>query len=750
MSRSGGMSQLLKGIIIGVVLIMAIIGTMSLLDKDGLLSSLFTNNTQQTTAQGSADIIAPSITLNPDNTENTNGTQSTSNIGDLNAEIPEDKDIVDTESIDSATTSTENTVTKNSVNENTVKPILEDERTPEETIAKESKLITYGMMEINAINPNNNQALKVSYTVFDQKNVKVAESNNTSNASYRLPIGQYKVETALTRIDEATNQIIPVLTKSRYIIVRTNTTAKQTFELEPPATTGVLQVSAKINDQIIRANFIIQKASGEVIASRNNVTSSLFKLITGTYKVSVSSGSYKDFRSVEVKAGESLQTVFILKQAEQQGKLLVRVFDTRSSNPIRADIIITSINGTVIQDLKSSTQTELSLATGDYKIKVVGPNGTSNKNIRVKPGQELNEVFRFDASNTEVATQNNTQNNSTQITDNVTIKPYDTQATITIDPENIDNNKVTLSVIAQDEQTRKPMKSNIYIQTPAGKHLDKKTYVDSASFMLTPGVYKVTVRANNRNNAVKTIRIIENQNTSETFLLVNPNKPNNSETANSSVKPAKPINAPSTIATGFLNVSMQAPRNQRVNKNTLNTHFIVATSTGKKIVELTSINTGNFKLDVGSYVVTAIYKNKRRSQRINIKKNQNTRLAFNTSDFQAAKGILRSRIVDESGRPLKGNLIVSNISGQIIARVNGVSTAVFDLNPARHIISVNYEGLSGSEVVNINANETTVQTFTIAPSRNAPQNNNPENTKQPPDIKEILKEKLKKEIRKQF
>ena len=40
MSRSGGMSQLLKGIIIGVVLIMAIIGTMSLLDKDNPLSKL--------------------------------------------------------------------------------------------------------------------------------------------------------------------------------------------------------------------------------------------------------------------------------------------------------------------------------------------------------------------------------------------------------------------------------------------------------------------------------------------------------------------------------------------------------------------------------------------------------------------------------------------------------------------------------------------------------------------------------------
>ncbi|MEH6456334.1 MAG: hypothetical protein V7749_08425 [Cocleimonas sp.] len=750
MSRSGGMSQLLKGIIIGVLLIIAIIGTMRLLDKDGSLSSLSTNNTTQITTQDSVDIVAPSITLNPDSSEkaqNANNTQNNSNIGDLNAKIPEETIIakfeVNENTIDESTTNVINT-------ENTVQPVLEDERTPEEATNKDLNTITFGMMELNAINPNNKQALKVGYSVFDQNNVKVAESTNASNASYRLPIGQYKVETTLTRIDDATNQVIPVLTKSRYIIVRKNSTAKQTFELEPPTTTGVLQVSAKMNDQIIRANFVIQKANGEVVASRDNVTSSLFKLNTGTYKVTVSSGNNKDFKSVEVKAGESLQTVFTLKQAAQQGKLLVRVFDTRSSNPVRADISITNANGTVIQDIKASTQTELSLAAGDYKIRVIGPNGTSNKNIRVNPGQEINEIFRFDAPNINTASGDNSQNNTTQITDTVTIKPVENQPETPLVPENTDSNKVTLSVIAQDEQTRKSMKSNIYIQTPAGKHLDKRTYVDSASFSLTPGVYKVTVRANNRNNVVKTIRITENENVSEIFLLVNPNKSLNqaspSTSVSTAVELAKPVNTPTAIATGFLNVSMQAPNNQRVNKSALNTHFIVSTTAGKKIVELTSVTVGNFKLDVGSYVVTAVHNNKRRSQRINIKQNQNTRLAFNTSDFQATKGILRSRIVDQSGRPLKGDLIVSSMSGQVVARANNVSSAVFDLSPTRHSISVNYQGLSGNEVVNINANETTIQTFTIAPNRNPPSNN----TNQARDIRDILKEKLKKEIQRQL
>ena len=754
MSRSGGISQLLKGIIIGVMLIMAIIGTMSLLNKENPLSSFINNNTSQINQESSNSIDAPSITLTPNNSDkspNSNITKNNLNIGDLNAEISEEENVEKPKKTDNLLNNSIEEVTQH---ENNVKPILENERTPQEAIEEVNPII-YGMMELKAINPINKEALKASYTVFNEKNVKVAQSDNSSIASYRLPIGQYKVETTLNRIDDATNQVIPVLTKSRYMIVRKNNTVKQTFELEPPTATGILQVSAKINNKIVRANFIIQKNNGEIIASRNNVSSSLFKLKTGTYKVSVSSGSNKDFKSVEVKAGESLQTVFVLKQVAEQGKLLVRVFDTRSSNPIRADISVIDSNGVTIQDLKASTQTELSLMAGNYKIKVIGPNGTSNKDIKVNPGQTLSEVFRFDvANNNDVTNLENTQNNAIKITDNVTIKPVKAQTESPIDTENT-NNKSTLTVIAQDEQTKKPMKSNIYIQTTTGKHLDKKTYVNSASFKLSPGVYKVTVRANNRNNTVKTLRITENKNITEIFLLVNPNKPlteqSISETRNIPVNPSTSANNPKSIPTGFLNISMQAPRNQRVNKNALNSHFIVATTAGKKIVELTSVNVGNFKLDVGSYIVTAIHKNKRRSQRINIRPNENTRFAFNTLDFQAVKGVLRSRIVNESGRPLKGNLIVRNMSGQIVARANNVSSAVFDLPPSRHTIQVNHQGLSGSEVVNINAKETTIQTFTIAPNGRSQQNNNSQNRNtRSREIKDMLKEKIKEEIRKKL
>ena len=731
MSASGGISQLLKGIFIGVVLIMAIIGTMTVLDKDNPLSSILNSDEDKTLTPETNIINSPSITLNPDNTKPIDQSSDSSNITDLNATLIED---------------TEPAITEQNTQIN--KPILENERAVENTITEDSTAIKFGMMELNALNPKNNQSLKANYSVFDKNNIKVAESQDSTSASYRLPIGQYKVETTLVRTDEVTKQKVPILTKSRYIIVRNNTTSSQTFELEPPTSTGVLQVSANINNRNVRANFVVQKANGEVVASRNNVTNSLFKLDAGSYKVTVNSGQSKDFKSVEIKSGESLQTVFDLKEVATQGKLLVRVFDTRSSTPVRADIKISAVNGTIIQDLKSTTQTELSLVSGNYKISVIGPNGTSNKNIRVNPGQNISEVFRFDVPNNPTANPSN--QNTTQINENVTIKPIGDQSTVAVDTT---NTKAVLNVKAQDKNTQKPIKSNIYIQTLDGKHLDKKTYVDSASFNLDPGVYKVTVRAKNRQNNVKNIRISKNKNINETFLMVNPNavQTNNKQTTQATqatIPPSNSANKQKVINTGFLNIAMQASNNQQRNNTDLRSHFIVSTLAGKKIVELTSVQVGNFKLDVGSYMVTAIHKNKRQQRRVNVRPNQNTRLTFKTSDFSAPKGILRSQIVNESGRPLKGNLSVINTAGQVVARANNVSSAVFNLPPERHTVRVNFQGLSGSEVINITPNETTVQTFTIAP--NSSQNNNAQQQNNSRDIKDILKEKIKKELQRTF
>ena len=696
MSRSGGMSQLLKGIVIGIVLILAIVGTMSLLEKKSPDISA-----QLNTAKAPPTIEAPSISINPGNSE----VASTG--------LDKDTNLQDTPEI-----SIENPT------DNSDKPVLEGERTVEE-IEKPAEVIQFGMLTLSSVNPENKEQLKANYEIFDKDNVKVAESNNSEGASYRLPVGEYKVVTTLTQADIKTGRALPTVQKSQYLNVKADSTLNQVFELEPPSIIGVLQVSAvsgSSDAQAMRANFIVQNETGETIATRNNVTNSLFKLDAGSYKVTVTSGNTSDFRTIVVEAGESTEEVFKLQETYNQGRVLVRVFDTLSSTPVAADILILDPNGKEIQELKSVTQTELSLAEGNYSVRVTGPSGQSNKNITVIAGQDVNEIFRFDAAEDAASDQ------ATQITDNVIIKGVEAQQTAETsedsvqdsiqDPDQESNSTALVKIIALNASDQRPIKSNIYIQTPTGQHLDKKTYVNNAEFNLEPGIYKITVRANNRENVVKTLRVVANQNITETFLLDRVGSTAAANIPAPTLAPPKPAKDLTIIPSGFLNVVMLAPNNRNVARGGLNSHFIVATNAGRKVVELTGVPSANFKLDIGEYIVTAIHKNIRRSQKISIRENQNTLINFNSADFGSNdKGILKSRIVDESGRPVRANLTVTNMRGQVVAEVFNVSEGVFDLLASRHIITVNYRGLKGTEVVNVVRGETTLQTFTIAPGR---------------------------------
>ncbi len=773
MAGSGGIGQLLKGLIMGIVLILAIIGTMSMLDKKGDDSPVISQSTE-ITAPTTPEIKAPDINI-----------ASQTPVTETSPKV------------------TEKTPDEENTQADTFQPTLEGEKTAEDRAkeleqekeaarkAEEDAKPKYGLLKLSTINPENNDSLSADYVVFDNKNKKIAESNNVNTTSYKLLEGTYKVVTTLTQSNEdASSNVEPVQSTQTITITADNTTA-EVFELEPPSTIGVLQVSAinSKNQQSLKASFIIQKESGETVASRQNVTRSLFKLKAGSYKVTVKSGNNSDFRTIVVKGGESLAEIFKLKEAASQGKVLVRVYDMNSNKPVAANISISASDGKMVQELKAVSQTEIALSAGTYQVSVVGPNGKHSKNITVIAGKSSNEVFRIDAPNKPT--------NEVQITDNVKISgierntekiepttPEDNanttdKATIEIEPV-LNPTLGSLKLFARNAIDQRPLKSNFYIQTPNGKNIDKKIYSDSAVFKLKPGRYKVTIRSKNRKNIVSNVDVIANRVITKGFQLqknlpantktASTNRPttknnnsgntqtrqsNNTQRVNTPIlAPAKPSTDPRAIPNGFLNVSMQPAKK---------THFIIANRAGKKIVELTSVPSGKFKLDTGVYIVTAILNGERRKKTIQVNRGKTTRLSFKQSDFRnqtsqrqkpqanLRKGVLRSRIVDNAGRPIKGNLTVTNRRGQVVARANSVTVGVFNLPPVPHTVIVNYRGLSGSEKVSITAGQTTVQTFTISPNNNRPTQRQaaPARTQQR-DPKDALRDKLQEELRRVF
>lgn len=743
---NSGLGQLIKGVLIGVVLILAIIGSMSIFDK-----SKKAENPAQTSTPAS-NIPAPSINVaNQDTlTKKTSGTASgTVETGEASASKlnPETTKQADTE-------------------ENSFKPVLENEPEKEPVIQQPSQdAIEYGMLNLSAIDYETSDSLTVNFEIFDGKNKKVAESKNTSHTSFRLPTGQYKVVTTLVLTNSA-RPTEPIIS-TQFATIRANSAVQKTFKLEPPSTIGILQVSAKDarTKKIIRANYIIQKENGETVANRQNVASTLFKLKAGSYKVTVKNGQQTDFRTVIIEPGESTKEIFELQDNNKQGRLLVRVFDTRSNKPVAADISIKSDSGTIIQQLKAVNKTELSLPQGSYTIQVKGPTGQSTKRVNIAAGRANSEVFRFDVAEPV--------SNEVQITDNVKITPtrpnIETPAAAAttatapqFEPVQTDDTGLgKLSLFALNEKNRSSVKSNFYVQTLSGKHIKKKIYADSATFELKPGTYKVTVRSKNKINKVKTIRVIPGKEISETFLMVsnqtNPatqqatdearngssnNIPNRPIRSSTEVRPPKFT----TVPNGFLTVAMQPPRKA---------HFIISDTKGKKIVELTSVPNGKFKLDTGSYNVTAILGNQRQTKTVRVRDGKNTRISFNPQTFRksrsrnnaipAGTGLLRSRIVNQAGQPVMGSLTVLDPQGRVIAQANNVSVATFRLPPATHTLIVNANGLKGSERVKITRGETTQQTFTIvSPGSGESRQGNT------PSLKDQLRDRLKEEIRRRF
>jgi len=740
MSGSSGIGQLLKGIVVGIVLILAIVGTMSMLDKkDGNNTNNIAQTTPPENTKPTAEIEAPEINIASQAPTEVAHPESVENQSD-NTSDPE------------------------------YKPVLEGEKTAEEVeaeqkTAEEAAKPKFGILKLSTINPNNKESLMADYVVIDDKNTKVAESNNSSAASYRLPVGTYKVITTLSSTTNTTTRNREPVQSTQTIIISANKISDEIFELEPPTTIGVLQVSATNanNKQSIKANFTVQKENGETVASRTNVTHTLFKLKAGSYKVTVKSGNNSDFRTIVIEPGESTSEVFKLQESFLQGKVLVRVFETNSNKPLSADIEISTASGKIIQDLKFVSQTETALTAGQYTVKVTASNGQSSKNITIIAGQAVNQIFRFDAP---ASTNNADEVKITGVEpEEIPPTPETTdQSPTTETPTSNENTGLgSLKLFARNDDTQNPIKSNFYVQTLNGKNIDKKIYANSAEFNLKPGTYRITVRSKGRKNIVRNIKVNADQTINEAFSLQTTLAPsattNNNQNADLPVRstaPPKPAKTPTVVPNGFLNVAMQPARN---------THFIIANRKGKKIVELTSVPSGNFKLDTGVYIVTAIHNGQRRKQTIQVRQGKTTRLNFKLADFQTTqanqpptkkvvnnairKGVLRSHIVDNAGRHLKGDLTVTNLQGQVVARSNGVSVGVFDLPAVPHTISINYQGLRGSERVNITAGQTTVQTFTISPNNSRPAAPARQPVQQR-DPKDALRDKLKEELRRSF
>jgi len=719
-----GIKQLFKGVIIGVVLLLAVIGLLNISGKnnDKVLNDINNANKPDSTITQS-DIKAPSININQPTKNQTANLESLATTHANN----------DNSSIEQTDTNTEN------AKAGTFKPEIIEQP------------VSYGTLKLDTKLIGNNSPQKVNFIIFDENNKRVANINDSTTASFRLKTGRYKAIAQFFQNKQQQNIALD-------ISIEQDTTTHKVFNIKPLIKTGILQVLAVsgANKKATKIDFIIQDQQGKRVAMRQHVANTLFKLESGTYKITAKNDDLHEQRNITIEPGSSHKVIFNLTEktggtpprvvTTTPAKILLRAIDENSNKPLKANFSITQKDGKLIKRFNTTSSAELTVSAGDYQIQATGPNGQASRNITLKSGQTLSETFRFrleKAKNPEpeIVQEKPSEKAPTEITD----KQAPKQNPATVDTGSVANNsspdqrnvsesvtkndmpgkkdqdtkkevmKAMLRFKTVDSETKKPIKSNFYVQTLNGKHITNKIYSETANFKLDKGVYKITVKSSNKKTISKTVSVDENSRINRIFSMVSNQAPKpksvpqqqnaqrestrtNPKTApvanepyysNTTNKPIKPIKTPSgnTPANGTLLVAMYPAKNHKTSRNTLLSNFLIKTKSGKKIAMINRVQHAKVKLDVGDYVVTAIHKNRNKSATFKIRKNQNTTVSFNAANFRPVmaeernpprisrnkpaappKGILRSRIIDQHGRPLKGNLIVTNQKGKIVGK----------------------------------------------------------------------------------
>lgn len=445
---------------------------------------------------------------------------------------------------------------------------------------------------------------------------------------------------------------------------------------------------------------------------------------------------------------------------DEYGGLQLTLSDPASpGQPARGQFIIRDAQDQVIADMKDTDTASFDLSPGIYEITVIAKGKKSARMVKIVTGEFVTEHFELPGGQTGQNTQQ-AQNQGTQQQGSQDNQQQNQQGaannTAQTQSQNDQQQNQTkpgfgrLSVLVQAAGSNAPLKSNIYVQLPNGKHVTKKNYADSANFELRPGTYKVTVKAQGKVDIVRNIGIQANGNVQQVFSMQSP----------AAQAPQKPELPPE----GTLSMQLKAPAGQNARGR-----FVIQDAQGKRVTRMRGVSNADIKLKPGRYTVVAVHKGARLAKPVDIFKDKTSRVAFNINEFPrqnpaqqnpnnqqtqqqqqvqvpAQQGILQLIAVSGVTRqPLKVNFMVSTLNGKRLKTANNVSVTELALPPQDVLVDIAYEEMRGQERIKVKAGEPTVFTFTVTPNNQAAPINQVQQ-QAPKSLEEMLMERLQQEI----
>lgn len=403
------------------------------------------------------------------------------------------------------------------------------------------------------------------------------------------------------------------------------------------------------------------------------------------------------------------------------GKLGLTIVDNLSPNgEIDGEFLVYDTEGIQVASFSGSEATNFSLPPGKYLAKVKANGKEASRLLEVYADKLTNARFEMPTSTVASTTP-------TSPTQQVPSTPVVTNA----------NGQVYISVRAAENN--RALRSNIYVQRQTGQHVAKSNYAEGAEFSLEPGAYKVTVKVEGRQDVIRNIQVSANGIVRET---INIPAAGNVAAPPQQQQVVPPAPQPAPVQQGLLrlrlNTGQGLPEQAR---------FVIRNRNGERVATVGPAPNGEINLPAGTYEVTAGIQGLRQSRMIEVRHGRVSDISFEATDIigqnpapvpvppqiapiqqETAAPQPQAPAPQNSGRlhlyalsgvdrqPIRVNFTIMTLQGQPIKTFNNVSSAELRVPPQSVQVRINYQSMSGTEVINVLPNQPTEYTFTISPT----------------------------------
>ena len=521
------------------------------------------------------------------------------------------------------------------------------------TTGEETPTVSFGTLTLNAINSTSKQALKADFLIQNDSGKAIAQVKAVEQTTLSFPVGSYKIT-----VNQGANKIV------RYLGVKDGQNGSETFELDIPVAANANNAAAVAvtptvtptrpttsNNAVIIDEHAVAAvrtqsapptakpvaaptpaaAKPEVETSTKTTTTTVATADTETTETETDSASASTSQATESNSTEVA--------ADGIGGLRVSALTKVGNRPMTASFYIQKLNGENISNVKNVNTHQFNLPAGSYRITARAGTVRMVKQIKVIAARGLHEIFNMPSTPNSVTTTPAVT--APVVAPVVTATAEPTQAAPT--PAATADSKATgrLELFSRDATNNKPIRANFYIQTPQGKLITSKTYVESIGYKLPVAPYKVTVRATGYKDKVITLNVRSDQTRRETFKmdLVTPTPvaaPPVSVTVPTpavAVQPQAAQQGTRDSRRGGLQVSVVSAAGAP-----LKADIMVLRRNGTPVKRAINASTANFDLNPRNFVVRVRYGGYVTNQQIDVKAGK---LAIKTIVFDLNKGFRR-------------------------------------------------------------------------------------------------------------